>query len=179
MCVRVAGNTQGGLLGGIGLLVSKDGGVGYRFNKAGSKSRSRDSEGNVSIPALAGERIASGQEVKLRDVASGGVAPAGDDEQGVNVAVGGAITSLETRFAHRAIRRDKPGDNVLCPVERCDSDQGVLRRAGSAHVRLRVARKTLIRVEARTEAVVRASLHNLGFGKPALPILEERRFVCC
>lgn len=106
-----------------------------------------------------------------------GVAAAGDDEQGVNVPVGGAIASLEARFTDRAIRGDKPGDHVLCSIKRCDSDQGILRRAGSAHIGLRVARETLVGIEAGTEAVVRASLHHLGFGKPALTILKERRFV--
>jgi hypothetical protein len=47
----------------------------------------------------------------------------------------------------------------------------------SAATRLRVARETLVGVEAGTKTVVRAVGHDLDFGKPALPILKERCFV--
>jgi hypothetical protein len=42
-----------------------------------------------------------------------------------------------------------------------------------------VAGETLIRVEARTKAVVRALVYNLDFSEPRLPIPEERRLVRC
>jgi hypothetical protein len=127
--VWVTGNTQRGLQGRIGFLVGEDGGVWDRFDQAGSKNRRRYSEDNVGIPALAGERISRGQEDKLRDVATGGVFPAADNEQRVNIAVGDAVAFLEARFAHGAVRRDEPRHGVLCPIERRDSDQRVLRRA--------------------------------------------------
>ena len=57
---------------------------------------------------MPGERIASGQEVELSDGATGGVAPAGDNERRVDVAIGGAITSLEAlswaRYYSKATR---------------------------------------------------------------------------
>jgi hypothetical protein len=40
-----------------------------------------------------------------------------------------------------------------------------------------VARETLVGVEAGPEPIVRASLHNLDFSEPALPILKECSFV--
>jgi hypothetical protein len=40
-----------------------------------------------------------------------------------------------------------------------------------------VARKTLVGVEARTEAIVRAFGHGLDISEPGLPILEKRGFV--
>ena len=46
---------------------------------------------------MPGERIASGQEVELSDAATAGVAPAGDNERRVDVAIGAAITSLEAQ----------------------------------------------------------------------------------
>ena len=54
-----------------------------------------------------------------------------------------------------------------------------MRRARSAYARLRVARQTLVGIEARTEAIVRAAGHDLYISKPRLPILEERSFVRC
>jgi hypothetical protein len=57
----------------VGLHVREDGRVWYRFDKPRAKPRSRDSENNVRISTLARERISSGQEVELGDVATGGV----------------------------------------------------------------------------------------------------------
>src|SRR5919109_1453882 len=178
MGVWVPGNAQRPLLCGIGLLVGKNGGVGYSFNEPGAKSRSRDSENDVAIPALATERISRRQEVKLTDIATGGVLPPGDDEERVNTAVGNAVTFLEARFTDRAIRRDKPWHGVLGPIERRDGDQRVRRRARSAHVGVRVAREALVGVEARPEpALVWVSLDRLDFAEPGLTVLEENCFI--
>jgi hypothetical protein len=43
---------------------------------------------------------------------------------------------------------------------------------------LRVARETLVGVEAGTEPVVRTFGDDLDISEPCLPILEERSFVC-
>ena len=88
------------------MLVGKNGGVGNRFDESSAKNRSRDSENNVRISAFPGEWISYGPEVKLRDLAAGGVAPAGNDEEGMNVAVGCAVAFLEARLTDRAIGRD-------------------------------------------------------------------------
>jgi hypothetical protein len=58
-----------------------------------------------------------------------------------------------------------------------DCGQRIFRWTRSAGIRLRVTRETLVGVEAGTEAVIRALAHNLDFGKPGLPILEEGSFV--
>ena len=173
--VRVPGNTHCRLLGCVGFHVGKDGRVGNRLNKARAKDRSRDSENNVAIPALASEGISRGPEVKLRDVATGGVASSGDHEKVVHVAVWDTVAFLEARFADRTIVRDEPRNRVLCSSQVSNVGEGVFRGARSAHTRLRVPRKALVGVEAWTETIVRASLHDLDFSEPALPVLEERR----
>src|SRR5256884_572232 len=175
--VRVAGNAERSLQGRIGLQVGEDGRIRDRFDQAGSKKRRRYSEDDVGIPALASERIYRRQEVKLTDIAAGGVLPTGDDEQRVNIAVGNAVTFLEARFTDRAIRRDEPWHGVLGPIERRDGDQRVLRRARSAPIGLRVAREALVGVGARPEPVVRVSLDRLDFAKPGLTVLEENCFI--
>jgi hypothetical protein len=55
----------------------------------------------------------------------------------------------------------------------------IKRRARSAFARLRVARETLIGVEAGAEAIVRAAGHDLYISEPRQSILEERSFVGC
>lgn len=173
----MAGNTQCQLLRCIGAHVRKDGRVWNRFDESRAKQGSRDSENNVRIPALARERISCGQEVELRDVATGGVSSPGDHEQVMDFAIGVAVALLKPRFAHRAILRDEPWHSVLRPIQGSHCDQGILRWARSADTRLRVARQTLVGVEAWTEAIVRAAGHNLYISEPRLPILEERSFV--
>lgn len=138
--VRMPGDTERGLRGGIGLLVGKDGGIRDRFNEAGSKNRRGNSENNVGVPALAREWISRRHEVKLRDVATRGVAPSGDDEESVNVAVGGAIAFLEPRFADWAIGRDKPRHGVFRAIQMRNIRKGVFRRARATASGLRVAR---------------------------------------
>src|SRR5437763_4745984 len=97
-------NAQRPLLCRIGLLVGKDGGVGDGLNEACSKSRRGYSKNNVAISALASERISRGRKIKLRDVATGSVAPSSDHEKGVDVAVGDAIAFFEARLADGSIR---------------------------------------------------------------------------
>jgi hypothetical protein len=149
-----------------------------RFNEARAKKRSRGSENNVRIPTLARERISRWKEVGLGDVAPKGVSSPGDDEQVVHFAVTCPVGApLEPRFADRTILRDEPWHRVLRPIQGGNRDQGILRRARSACGRLRVARETLVGVEAGTEPVVRAFGHDLDISEPPLPILEERSFV--
>jgi hypothetical protein len=64
--------------------VRKDGRVWNRFYEPRAKQRSRNSENNVWIPTLAGERNSRGQEVELGDVATGGVRSPGDHEEVVH-----------------------------------------------------------------------------------------------
>src|SRR5262249_58944812 len=59
-----------------------------------------------------------------------------------------------------------------------NADKGFVRGAGPARRWLRVARETLVGVEAGTEPVVRTFGHDLDISEPCLPILEERSFVC-
>jgi hypothetical protein len=122
--------------------------------------------------------IARGQEVGLGDVAAGGVTAAGDHEESVHPAVGRSIEApLKPRFADRTILGNEPGDRVLCPIQGRNCDLRILQRTCAASTRLCVARQTLVRVEAGTEAIVRAVSHDFDFGKPALPILKKRCFV--
>jgi hypothetical protein len=51
---------------------------------------------------------------------------------------------------------DEPWHSVLRTIQGGNCDQGILRRARSACIWLRVARETLVGVEAGTEPVVRA-----------------------
>src|SRR5881275_1081067 len=106
-------NAQRPLLCRIGLLVGKDGGVGDGLNEACSKSRRGYSKNNVAISALASERISRGRKIKLRDVATGSVAPSSDHEKGVDVAVGDAIAFFEARLADGSIRCNEPWHGVL------------------------------------------------------------------
>jgi len=48
---------------------------------------------------------------------------------------------------------DEPGHGVLRALETGNGEQGILRGAGSASVWLRVARETLVGIEAGTEAL--------------------------
>src|SRR5271167_2671904 len=108
----MTGNTQGRLLGGVGLPIRKDGRVGNRFYESRAKDRSRDSENNVRIPTLAGERIPRRKEIELGDVAAGGVASPSDHEDVVHFTVGGPVALLKPRFADRAILHDEPRHGV-------------------------------------------------------------------
>ena len=176
--VRVTGNAQLRLQGRVGLHVREDRRVGDRFEESIAKDRCRDAEDDVRISTLAGERVPSRQEVGLGDVATHGVTAAADDEEGVHVAVVSSVgVLLEARLPDGPIFRDEPRHHVFCPTERGDLDQGVPRRARPATSRLGVARKALVRVEARPQAVVLASRHGLDFLEPGKPILEERGFV--
>ena len=127
--VDMSANTHCRLLGGIGLHVGKDGGVWNGFNESCAEHGSGNSENDVGIAALAGERISGGEEIELGDVAAWGVGSAGDDEKGVHVAVGDTAGLLEARFADWAIGSDEPGDDVLCAVQSGDRDQRILRGA--------------------------------------------------
>ena len=113
----------------------------------------------------------------MGDVATGSITSPGDHEQVVHFAIGGAVALLKARFADGTILHDEPRHRVLRPIQGGNCEQGILRRARSAASRLRVARQTLVGIEAGTEAVVRALGHDLDFSEPRLPILEERNFV--
>jgi hypothetical protein len=63
-------NTQLGLRRRVRLLVGQDGRIGNRFNQSCPKDRSRDSENNVWIPALASKRVSRGQKIELDDIAA-------------------------------------------------------------------------------------------------------------
>ena len=176
VCVGVPGDTQRPFLGCVGLHVRQDGRVGNRFDEPRAKDRSWDAENNVRIPTLAGQRISRRQEIELGDVAAGGVSSPGDHEEVVHFAVGGAVALLKPRFADGTILHDEPGHRVLRSAQVGNCQQGILRRTRAAASRLRVAGKTLVGVEARTEAVVRALLHDLNFSKPRLSIVKEQQF---
>jgi hypothetical protein len=91
--------------------------------------------------------------------------------------VGDSVTALKPRFVDRAILRDELGHRVLRPIQAGNFGHGIFRRARSARIWLGMARETLVGVEARTEAVVRAFGHDLDFSEPRLAILEESSFV--
>ena len=158
--------------------IREDGRVRDRFDEPGAKERHGNAKDDVRIPALAGERVAGGQEVELGDVAARRVGTPGDDEDGMHVAIVGSVRiALKACFADGPILRDEPWHHVLRAIESGDCDQGVSRRARSAGGRVRVARQTLVGVEARAESIVAASTHGLDFSKPGEPILKERVFV--
>ena len=162
--VGVTGNAQLCLLGCVGLDIGENRRVGNRLYESGPKDRRGDAKDDVWISARAGERISSRQKVGLGDIAARGVAPTGDDEEIVHLAVVSSVRiPLKACFPHRAFRRDEPGHHVLCPIERRYRDHGVLRRARSAGSGLRVAGEALVGVEAGPEPIVRASLYNLDF----------------
>jgi hypothetical protein len=115
----------------------------------------------------------------LGDVATRGVSSPGDYEEVVHFAVTHPVGApLESRFADRTILRDEPWHSVLRTIQGGNCDQGILRWARSACRWLRVARETLVGVEAGTEPVVRTFGDDLDISEPCLPILEERSFVC-
>src|ERR1700746_2777693 len=161
MRVRVAGNAQRGLRAGISFHIGQNGGIGNGLNQACAKNRSRDAENNVWIAALACERISRRQEVELGDVAAGSIAPPGDHEEGVHVAVRDAVALLEALLAGRTIWRNEPGDGVLRSVRLPNFGHGILRGARSPGSRLGVAGKALVGVETRAESIVRAALRDL------------------
>ena len=73
--------------------------------------------------------ISGGQEIGLRDIAAGRVGAAGDDEEVMHSAVVGAVgIPLKAGFTDGASCGDEPGDGVLCPAERGDSNEGIVRR---------------------------------------------------
>jgi hypothetical protein len=159
------------------LHVRKDGRVWNCFYEPRAKERSRDSENNVRIATLARKRISRGQEIELRDFATRGVGSAGNHEEVVYRTVADSVTRLKPRFADRTILSYEPWHSVLRPIQSGNCDHGILRRTRTASGRLRVARQTLVGVEARTEAIVCAAGHNLDISEPRLPILEKRSFV--
>jgi hypothetical protein len=90
-----------------------------------------------------------------------------------------AVTLLKPRFADGTVGHDEPWHRVPGSIQGGDFGQGIFRRAGSAHVGLRVAGETLIGVKARTKTGVRTLVYNLDFSESRLAIQEESSFVRC
>ena len=78
--VDVTGDPQPGLCGSIGLAIGEDRRIRNRFDQPGAKGWRRNSEDDIRIAALTGERVSGRPEVGLSDVATRGIAASRDDE---------------------------------------------------------------------------------------------------
>ena len=108
------------------------------------------------IAALAGQRIAGGQKIRLHEIACARIAAAGHDEQIVHAAVGDAVRLHEARLADGSVLRFEPRNRIDGAVGVRDADQGILRRAAAADIGKQMAGRALVRIEARTQAIARA-----------------------
>ena len=151
--VRVAAEVRVGvtedahpcLRGRVRLHIREDGGVGDRFDEPGAKCRRRDTENNVRIASVGRKRVSGRQEVRLSDIATGGVASPCDDKQVVHAAIIGSVRiPLKAGLADGTSLRDEPGHDIFCPIESGNSDQRIPRRARSTGGRLRVAGQALV-----------------------------------
>src|SRR5258706_10006658 len=172
--VRVTGDAQPRLHGGVGLHILQDRRVGDRLDEPSAKHGRRNAENDVAISALAGDWISSWSKIWLDDVAARRLSASSDDEEVVHAAVGRSVgIPLEAGFTDRAIARDEPWQPIFRPIEFGDRDQGIRRRAGPADGGLQVAGRTLVGVEAWPQPVVVTSGDDLNVLKSGEPILEE------
>src|SRR5271163_3363167 len=98
----------------------------------------------------------------------------------MHLAVGLAVgTPLEPRFSDRSTLGNEPRHAVLGAIQGCHVHLRILCRTRPAWTGLRVARETLVRIEAGSEAIVRTVGYDLDFCKSGHSILEEGSFVRC
>ena len=95
-------------------------------------------------------------EILLLDIAARGVRVPGDHEEGMDTAVAGTVgIELEASLADGAVRRNEGRNPVPCPEAEGahHGEQGILRRARAADVRLGMAAPASVEVETRAEAI--------------------------
>jgi len=103
-----AGDARLPLAGRLGVHIGQNRRVRDGFNEPAAKSGRWDAEDDVAVPALAGQRVAGRQEVRLRDVATLSVASARDDEEIMHLTIAAAVGILfEPRLPDGAILRDE------------------------------------------------------------------------
>ncbi len=123
-------------------MIRDDHGVLNLFNQTSAKNR----RGNTEDEIVSG---CGGIEVRLDDVAAYRIDSTGDHEQIVHAAVTrcaqrpiGVGQQFESRFAHRAGRRDEKGNRVGSAVQVRDRNLRISERARPASGRLRMAAGT-------------------------------------
>ena len=156
--------------------------VGNRLDQPAAKDRGRDAEHHVAVATQPGDRISGRQEVRLRHVAAGCIGSAGDDEQVVHAAVGRAVGLHEARLADRAVGGDEPGHLVGRTVGVDDVVERIDGRARATHEGLQMARRTLVRVEARPQTIalvvgLLSTGDHVGLHEARQAILEEHHLL--